>query len=79
MTSISRKNLVGVIFQLGTLKSSWYIKSLLPGSPKTHSSATEASALTLGGQLTSLSSPDTMQGLQLLEGKGVDPQVLQPE
>lgn len=49
MTSIGRENLVGVIFQPGTLKSSW---SLLPGSPKTHSSATEASAPTLGGQLT---------------------------
>lgn len=31
------------------------------------------------GSLPPFLAPDTMQGLQLSEGKGVDPQVLQPE
>lgn len=73
MTSIGRENLVGVIFQPGTLKSSWYVRSLLPGSPKTHSSATEASAPTLGGQLTPLSSPGHYAGPTVIKGEGRGP------
>lgn len=81
MTSTGKENLIGRShFPPGDIQgSSLHASSPLPGSSNTQSSATDASALTLSGQLTALSILPTKQGLQLSEVKGVDPQVLQPE